>query len=73
MTDSSVPADEREDSTGTEPSGQLTEIIASALGPAAAVARAQWPDDIEEIQAITDAMVRMLTGVPLRSDGQVAC
>ncbi|MBU5945992.1 hypothetical protein [Streptomyces sp. PAM3C] len=71
MTGSPAPAEEREYATVQAPSGQLTEIIASALGPAAEAARAQWPDDTDEIQAITDAMVRLLTGVPLRSDGQL--
>ncbi|MFF8586534.1 hypothetical protein [Streptomyces althioticus] len=71
MTDSPATAEEREDTTAKAPSGQLTEIIASALGPAAEAARAQWPDATDEIQAITDAMVRLLTGVPLRSDGQL--
>ncbi|MGW7261545.1 hypothetical protein [Streptomyces sp. NPDC054834] len=71
MTDSPAPAEECEDATVQAPSGQLTEIIASALGPAAEAARAQWPDDTDEIQAITDATVRLLTGVPLRSDGQL--
>lgn len=71
MTDSPAPAEEREDAAVKAPSGQLTEIIASVLGPAAEAARAQWPDDTDEIQTITDAMVRLLTGVPLRSDGQL--
>lgn len=49
----------------------LSELIASALVPAAEAARAQWPDDGDEIRAITDAMIRLLAGVPLRSDGQL--
>lgn len=71
MTGSPALADEPEDAAVKEPSGQLTEIIASALGLAAKAARTQWPDDTDEIQAITDAMVRLLPGVPLRSDGQL--
>ncbi|MGW7278856.1 hypothetical protein ACWGIV_11230 [Streptomyces sp. NPDC054844] len=71
MTDSPAPADDRDDTTVKAPSGQMTEIIASALGPAAEAARVQRPDDTDEIQAITDAMVRLLTVVPLRSDGQL--
>lgn len=68
MTDS--PTEEQEDTAGPA-FGQLTGIVALALGPAAEAARAHYPDDTGEIQAITDAMVRLLTGVPLRSDGQL--
>jgi hypothetical protein len=71
MTGSPALADEPEDAAVKDPSGQLTEIIPSALGLAAKAARPQWPDDTDEIQAITDAMVRLLPGVHLRSDGQL--
>ena len=48
--------------------------IAAAVGEAMAVSRAavaRSPADAAEIMAITDAMVRLLVGVPLRSDGQL--
>lgn len=52
-------------------SGSLTEIVTLVVGPAGEAARAQRPNDADEIHAITDAMVRLLAGVPLRSDGQL--
>jgi hypothetical protein len=38
---------------------------------AAAAANPSRPGDTAEIEAITDAMIRLLVGTPLRSDGQL--
>ncbi|MGW5274573.1 hypothetical protein ACWEQP_18745 [Streptomyces sp. NPDC004044] len=39
--------------------------------PGRASSGSAGPDDATEIQAVTDAMVRLLSGVPARSDGQL--
>ncbi|MFF9607653.1 hypothetical protein ACF1GY_36235 [Streptomyces sp. NPDC014684] len=41
------------------------------LAMAAAAASPQRPGDTAEIETITDAMIRLLVGTPLRSDGQL--
>lgn len=60
--------------TTSPPSPLAAEIattVGSVLARAAHSADARGPQDAAEIQAITEAMVRLLVGVPLRSDGQL--
>ena len=56
-----------------ESSPQAAAGIAASIGAvlAQANAAADRPEDAAEVRAITDAMVRLLIGVPLRSDGKL--
>lgn len=49
----------------------LAETIGTALANAAEAAGDGNTEDRAEIRAITDAMIRLLAGVPLHSDGQL--
>ncbi|WP_339131858.1 hypothetical protein WJM95_23980 [Streptomyces sp. f51] len=50
----------------------LATTIATTIGTVLAQsAQARTTEEAAEIQAITDAMIRLLVGVPLRSDGQL--
>ena len=49
----------------------IAESVGAVLAQAAAAAGEAASGDGDEIQAITDAMIRLLIGVPLRSDGQL--
>ncbi|MCJ0875515.1 hypothetical protein [Streptomyces sp. AP-93] len=49
----------------------LAETIGAALAIAADTASGGNAEDRKEIRAITDAMIRLLAGVPLHSDGQL--
>jgi hypothetical protein len=71
--DSTVPG---ELADGTEaPAAPATAGIAETVGRVLAMTAAavspQRPGDTAEIEAITDAMIRLLVGTPLRSDGQL--
>ncbi len=46
----------------------LARIVGEALAPTSGDAR---PEEAKEIRAITDAVVRLLIGTPLRSEGQL--
>ncbi|MFE9927685.1 hypothetical protein [Streptomyces sp. NPDC005533] len=52
-------------------SAGIAKTVGAVLAQVSAVATPGSPQDAAEIQAITDAMVRLLVGVPLRSDGQL--
>lgn len=54
----------------TTPS-KLAETIGTALSLATEAAAGGSAEDRAEIGAITNAMIRLLTGVPLHSDGQL--
>lgn len=49
----------------------IAETVGRVLAMAAAAASPSRPGDTAEIEAITDAMIRLLVGTPLRSDGQL--
>ncbi|MFE3186595.1 hypothetical protein ACFXKR_37920 [Streptomyces violascens] len=49
----------------------IAETVGRVYAMAAASASPARPGDSAEIQAITDAMVRLLIGTPLHSDGQL--
>ncbi|MFD9572665.1 hypothetical protein ACFWBI_22815 [Streptomyces sp. NPDC059982] len=50
----------------------IAETVGAVLAQSrAAYATASAPDDTSEVQAITDAMIRLLIGTPMRSDGQL--
>jgi hypothetical protein len=49
----------------------IAETVGRVLAMAAAAASPSRPGDAAEIEAITDAMIRLLVGTPLRSDGQL--
>ncbi|MGK5693472.1 hypothetical protein ACSNOJ_11345 [Streptomyces sp. URMC 128] len=49
----------------------IAETVGRVLAMAAAAASPSSPGDTAEIEAITDAMIRLLVGTPLRSDGQL--
>ncbi|MGW8781017.1 hypothetical protein ACWGNM_23590 [Streptomyces sp. NPDC055796] len=57
----------------TEPAAtaSIAQTVGAVLAQASAAANPDNPQDAAEIQAITDAMVRLLVGIPLRSDGQL--
>ncbi|MEU6090946.1 hypothetical protein ABZ865_30000 [Streptomyces sp. NPDC047085] len=48
----------------------IAQTVGRVLAMAAAAASPSRPGDAAEIEAITDAMIRLLVGTPLRSDGQ---
>ncbi|MEI5525505.1 hypothetical protein WB401_13160 [Streptomyces brasiliscabiei] len=52
-----------------QPAAEIAAVIGAAMAASGAGGRS--PADTAEILAITDAMVRLLIGVPLRSDGQL--
>ncbi|MFF1657763.1 hypothetical protein [Streptomyces sp. NPDC058255] len=52
-----------------QPAAQIAAVISAAMAASGAGGRS--PTDTAEILAITDAMVRLLIGLPLRSDGQL--
>jgi hypothetical protein len=56
---------------GPTPAAGIAEAVGAALTQAAAAASPRSRQDAAEIQAITDAMIRLLVGIPLRSDGQL--
>ncbi|WP_199821144.1 hypothetical protein [Streptomyces fulvoviolaceus] len=49
----------------------IAETVGRVLATAAAAASPSRPGDTAEIEAITDAVIRLLVGTPLRSDGQL--
>lgn len=49
----------------------IAETVGRVLALAAAAASPSRPGDAAEIEAITDAMIRLLVGTPLPSDGQL--
>ncbi|WP_228709162.1 hypothetical protein [Amycolatopsis keratiniphila] len=53
------------------PVAQIATGIGQLLAQAATAAGGRGTADAEEITAITDAMIRLLAGVPLRSDGKL--
>lgn len=53
------------------PVAGIAETVGEVLAQAAASSQASGPDDFVEIRAITEAMVRLLIGIPMRSDGQL--
>jgi hypothetical protein len=53
------------------PAAQIATGIGQLLAQAATAAGDRGTADAEEITAITDAMIRLLAGVPLRSDGKL--
>ena len=56
----------------TEPAAAgIAESVGRVLAMAAAAASPSRPGDTAEIEAITDAMIRLLVSTPLRSDGQL--
>ncbi|MFJ9005427.1 hypothetical protein [Streptomyces canus] len=78
MTTDTTPPQTIEESAEEPAAGQSTPSVASiaktvgtAMAQAAAAAQPSRPADAEEIQAIADAIVRLLVGVPMRSDGQL--
>ncbi|WP_206336262.1 hypothetical protein [Streptomyces torulosus] len=71
-----APAHDEQDSGSTdhqtEPAAAgIAETVGRVLAMAATAASPSRPGDTAEIEAITDAMVRLLVGTPLRSDGQL--
>ncbi|MEU1574953.1 hypothetical protein ABZ519_28110 [Streptomyces collinus] len=66
MTTTADPA--AEPGPGEERAAALARIVGQAL---ARPAEGLTPADAAEIQAITDAMIRLLIGAPLRSDGKL--
>jgi chromosome segregation ATPase len=57
-----------------QPSGRTAQIatsIGNLLAHAAAAAGERGATDAEEITSITEAMTRLLAGIPLRSDGKL--
>ncbi|MFE5372772.1 hypothetical protein [Streptomyces mirabilis] len=65
MTTTADPAAEL--GPGEQRAADLARIVGQAL--AQRTAECSTPADAAEIQAITDAMVRLLISAPLRSDG----
>lgn len=53
------------------PAAQIATGIGHLLAQAATAAGDRSTADAEETTAITDAMIRLLAGVPLRSDGKL--
>jgi hypothetical protein len=53
------------------PAADIATAVGDALAQAAAATGDGQADDAAEIRAITEAMVRLLVGVPLRCDGQL--
>jgi AcrR family transcriptional regulator len=51
-------------------SAAIAQTVGAVLAHAAEAAVAH-PGDVDEIRAITQAMVRLLVGIPLRSDGRL--
>lgn len=49
----------------------IAETMGRVLAMGTAAASPSRPGDTAEIEAITDAMIRLLVGTPLRSDGQL--
>ncbi|MCX5054759.1 MULTISPECIES: hypothetical protein [unclassified Streptomyces] len=60
-----------EDHPGRQAATGIAETVGRVLAMAAAAANPSRPGDTAEIEAITDAMIRLLVGIPLRSDGQL--
>lgn len=63
-----APADT--DAAAEQPVAQIADVVGAAMA-ASGTAGGRSSADTAEILAITDAMVRLLIGVPLRSDGQL--
>ncbi|MFD7284141.1 hypothetical protein ACFV80_46035 [Streptomyces sp. NPDC059862] len=59
------------DDRATPAAAGIAETVGRVLAMAAAAASPSRPGDTAEIEAITDAMIRLLVGTPLRSDGQL--
>ncbi|MGI5453526.1 hypothetical protein ACQEWB_10205 [Streptomyces sp. CA-249302] len=55
----------------TPSAASIAETVGTVLAQTASVARAGRPEDADEIEAITAAMVRLLVGIPMRSDGKL--
>ncbi|MFF0626734.1 hypothetical protein [Streptomyces sp. NPDC004296] len=69
-------SDPRSDEATVEDGGRhraasVAETIGAVLAHAANAAGTAGAEDAQEIQAIADAMVRLLVGAPLHSDGQL--
>lgn len=54
-----------------QPAADIATAIGEALAQATETTATSQTEDTAEIRAIIDAMVRLLVGVPLRSDGQL--
>lgn len=54
-----------------EPATQIASTIGQLLAEASAATGDRGQADAEEIIAITEAMMRLLAGIPLRSDGKL--
>ncbi|WP_405450626.1 hypothetical protein OG350_27020 [Streptomyces achromogenes] len=61
-----APDDER-----SRQAAAIAETVGAVLAGTADAAAPHTPADAAEIRAITDAMVRIFVGAPLRSDGQL--
>ncbi|MFD3505315.1 hypothetical protein ACFWWT_44055 [Streptomyces sp. NPDC058676] len=59
------------DDHATPAAAGIAETVGRVLAMAAAAASPSRPGDTAEIEAITDAMIRLLVGAPLHSDGQL--
>ncbi|MBT2401477.1 hypothetical protein [Streptomyces sp. ISL-100] len=69
-----APEPQTPDASDGGPKGLAADIaqtIGTLLTQTAEMSQAAKPDDTQEIQAITDAMIRLFVGAPLRSDGQL--
>jgi hypothetical protein len=74
--DSPFPCEQADGTGGTGPpaaptAAGIAETVGRVLAMAAAAASPSRPGDTTEIEAITDAMIRLLVGTLLRSDGQL--
>lgn len=72
--DDSSTADEQTDGTeapATPAAAGIAETVGRVLAMAATAASPSRPGDAAEIEAIIEAMIRLLVGTPLRSDGQL--
>ena len=74
--DSPFPCEQADGTGGTGPpaapaAAGIAETVGRVLAMAAAATSPSRPGDTTEIEAITDAMIRLLVGTPLRSDGQL--
>lgn len=62
--------DEPARDAGISPGAEIARMVGAALAGSAAAGE-RFTEDAAEMEAITQAMVRLLVGVPLRSDGQL--
>jgi hypothetical protein len=61
----------RTDAPAAPAAASIAETVGRVLAMTAAAASPSRPGDTAEIEAITDGMIRLLVGTPLRSDGQL--